>query len=161
MTRTAAEPSLNAPEQVLSIPVDTVHFIIGKLREQKDECPDAAVLQELHSIIEDLPEGQQVDLVALAWLGRDSCSATDWQAIRGETAEVHYAHTARYLLGVPMVGNFLEEGLSILGVSGEHVIAGQPSYQTGKTSPTAPGAPIHGLRMRDTRSVRRSPSAQA
>ncbi|MFC5581123.1 DUF3775 domain-containing protein [Rhodanobacter terrae] len=136
---------MNKPEQVLSIPVDTVYFIIGKLREcgsmfvkpvqdhwppdsqdaealrrQANEYTYAALLQELHSLIDDLREDQQVDLVALTWLGRDHCSAADWPAIRGDTAEAHHAQTGRYLLGMSMVGNFLEVGLSTLGFAGEH-----------------------------------------
>lgn len=140
MTRNAAAPLLNKPRQVLSIPVDTVCFIIGKLREQESGYRNATALQELHSSIGDLPKDQQVDLVALAWLARDNCSATDWPAIRGETAEAHYAQTARYLLGMPMVGNLLKKGLSILGVSGERAVAGQPSYQTGNVSGKTPAA---------------------
>lgn len=116
MTQPAAKPSLSKPRRVLSIPIDTVYFIIDKLREQENEYPVAVGLQELHSFIDDLPEDQQVDLVALTWLGRDNCLATDWPMIRGETGEAHYAGTARYLLGMSMVGNFLENGLSILGL---------------------------------------------
>ena len=165
MTRAAAEPLLNKPGQVLSIPIDVVYFIIAKLRKQEHEYPDAAVLQVLHSVIDKLPDDEQVDLVALTWLGRDNCMATDWPAIRGETVEVHYAQTARYLLGMSMVGNFLEEGLSILGVSGEHTIADQPSCQTGnapgKTSLSAPSASSPDFHMWNTRSVWQWPSAQA
>jgi glyoxylase-like metal-dependent hydrolase (beta-lactamase superfamily II) len=155
LTGAAAEPTTNKHEQVLSIPVDTVYFIIGKLRDcdskdvlaepaenhcpsdsesveapraQGNGCQHATVLQELHSLIDDLREDQQVDLVALTWLGRDHCSATDWSAIRGDTAEVHYAQTARYLLGMSMVGNFLQEGLSTLGFSGEPVR--EPTFRT-------------------------------
>lgn len=145
---------MSKSEQVLSIPVDTVYFIIGRLRDcdskdtptepGEDPCPpdsedieehrkqrneyQYAVLQELHSLIDDLRDDQQVDLVALTWLGRDHCSATDWSAIRGNTAEAHYARTARYLLGMSMVENFLQEGLSTLGFSGESVR--EPTFRT-------------------------------
>lgn len=143
MTRTAAEPSLNKLPRVLSIPVDIVHFIIDKLHEPENEYPDAAGLQGLHSFIDRLPKSQQVDLVGLTWLGRDNCLAMDWPAIRGETSEAYYAQTARYLLGMSMVGNFLEQGLSILEFSGEHATADQPPCQTGN----APGnTPLSALR---------------
>lgn len=164
MTKAAAGPSPNLLGQVLSIPVDTVKVIIDTLREQQHEYPDAAVLQELHSVIDELPASEQVDLVALTWLGRDNCSATDWPAIRGETAEAYYAQTARYLLGMSMVGHFLEEGLSILGVSGEHARADQPSCQTGNTprkaSPATAIAPSPDFYKWNTRSHRQLPSAQ-
>lgn len=151
MNSPTAEP-MDAPEPVLSIPVDTVYFIIDKLREydsgdmlaepaedpyplesedvdvlreQENEYRNAAVLQELRSVIDDLPEDQQVDLVALTWLGRDNCSASDWRSIREEAAEAHNARTTDYLLGMSMASDFLEEGLSTLGLSGEHAEAEQ------------------------------------
>ena len=165
MTRTAVEPSLNKLPRVLSIPVDIVHFIIDKLHEQENQYPDAAVQQGLHSFIDELPKDQQVDLVGLTWLGRDNCLATDWPAIRGETSEAYYAQTARYLLGMSMVGDFLEQGLSILEFSGEHATADQPSCQTGNapgnTPLSAPRDPNPGVHIWNTRSVWRLPSARA
>jgi hypothetical protein len=160
MTPPAAEPPMNAPEPALSIPVDTVYFIIDKLREydsrdmlaepvedprplesedvdvlreQENEYRNATVLQELHSVIDDLPEDQQVDLVALTWLGRDNCSATDWRSIREEAAQAHNARTADYLLGMSMASDFLEEGLSTLGFFGKQVDTEQPPRHTGDT----------------------------
>lgn len=147
MNQSAAKPPMNASELLLSIPVDTVRFIIDKLREydsrdmlaepaedpfplesedvdvlreRENEYRDATVLQELHTVIDDLPEDQQVDLVALAWLGRDNCSVTDWRSIRKEAAEAHNTRTAEYLLGMSMASDFLGEGLSTLGFSAEH-----------------------------------------
>lgn len=158
MTRSAAEPPMNAPEPALSIPADTVYFIIDKLREydsrdmlaepvedprplesedvdvlreQENEYRNATVLQELHSVIDDLPEDQQVDLVALTWLGRDNCSATDWRSIREEATQAYNARTADYLLGMSMASDFLEEGLSTLGFSDEQVDTQQPPRHTG------------------------------
>jgi len=158
MTKPAAKPLTTGPDLALSIPIDTVHFIIDKLREydskdllaepvedscpldveevdvlreQENECQDATVLQELHSAIDDLPEDQQIDLVALTWLGRGNCSVADWPAIREEAAEANNARTASYLLGMPMASDFLEEGLSILGPSVEYANAAPPPCQTG------------------------------
>jgi uncharacterized protein DUF3775 len=153
MTKPTAKQPMNEPDQVLTIPIDTVRFIIGKLHEydSKDmlaepeeetnplECEDVdrlseqkndyqfdSVLQELHSFIHDLPEDQQVDLVALMWLGRDNCSADDWSVIREEAAEAHNTQTARYLLGTSMASDFLEDGLSTLGLSDEGQNSEQP-----------------------------------
>lgn len=192
MTRASAEPPMNRPGQALSIPVDTVRFIIGKLREcgnkgmfaelaegsclldsddvgvlhsRDNPCRYAAMLQELHSFIDDLPEDHQVDLVALAWLGRDNCLATDWPAIRGETTEAHYIQTARYLTGMPMVDDFLEEGLSTLGFSVEHANVENPSGHagnaTGMASPPVQRASNPGFRLWHTRSAWWRPSTQA
>jgi hypothetical protein len=126
----------------LTISPEKVCFIIIKAREfdAKDEVTepdpgsnpsddrettvledheDDPVLEELTSLINSLSEDEQIDLVALAWLGRDDYSAEDWHAVRAEAARAHNERTASYLLGIPLLGDFLEEGLSMLGYSCE------------------------------------------
>src|SRR5947209_19529791 len=88
-------------EDELTISPEKVCFIILKAREfdAKDAVTepdpasnpsddrDAAVLEdhsddpvveELTSLIDSLSEDEQIDLVALTWLGRDDYSASDW-----------------------------------------------------------------------------------
>lgn len=126
----------------LTISPEKVCFIIIKAREfdAKDEVTepdpgsnpsddretavledheDDPVLEELTSFIDSLSEDEQIDLVALAWLGRDDYSAKDWPAVRAEAARAHNERTASYLIGMPLLGDFLEEGLSMLGHSCE------------------------------------------
>ncbi|WP_426690541.1 DUF3775 domain-containing protein [Rhodanobacter ginsengiterrae] len=133
-----ARPPLPRRARVLSIPVESVRFIIDELRERTGEQRSATGLQQLHAFIDGLPPDQQADLVALTWLGHDDCLPTDWPAIRGDTAETHYARTARYLLGMSMVGHFLEQGLSILGCAGEHARVGQPPDPAGNDPEMSP-----------------------
>jgi hypothetical protein len=76
---------------------------------------DDPVVEELTSLIDNLTEDEQIDLVALTWLGRDDNTADDWPAVRQEATRAHNARTARYLLGMPLLGDYLEEGLAILG----------------------------------------------
>jgi len=80
---------------------------------------DDPVLEELTSFISSLSEDEQIDLVTLAWLGRDDYTASDWPAVREEAAAAHNERTADYLIGMPLLGDFLEEGLSMLGYSCE------------------------------------------
>lgn len=126
----------------LTISPEKVCFIIIKAREfdVKDEVTepdpgsnpsddrDAAiledhdddpVLEELTSLIDSLSEDEQIDLVALAWLGRDDFAASDWSSVRAQAADAHNSRTASYLLGMPLLGDYLEEGLSMLGYSCE------------------------------------------
>jgi len=84
-----------------------------------EDHEDDPVVEELTSLINSLSVDEQIDLVALAWLGRDDYSATDWAAVRQEAARAHNERTASYLLGTPLLGDFLEEGLSMLGYSCE------------------------------------------
>jgi len=126
--------------QMLTISPEKVCFVIIKAREYdaKDEVTevdpgsnpsddqdvsvledheDDPVVEELTSLINSLSEDEQIDLVTLAWLGRDDYFVSDWPAVREEAARAHNQRTAEYLLGMPLVGDFLEEGLSMLGYS--------------------------------------------
>jgi hypothetical protein len=83
---------------------------------------DDPVVEELTSFISSLSEDEQIDFVALAWLGRDDNTIKDWQTLREEAARAHStrtSHTADYLLGTPLVSDYLEEGLSLFGQSCE------------------------------------------
>jgi Protein of unknown function (DUF3775) len=88
---------------------------------------DDPVVEEL-TLINSLSEDEKIDRVALAWLGRDY-SAADWAAVREEAARAHNERTAEYILGTPLVGEFLEEGLAILGYSCEDLEIGRPSEE--------------------------------
>jgi Protein of unknown function (DUF3775) len=89
-----------------------------------EDHTDDPVQQELTAFIDALTEDEQIDLVALAWLGRDDYEASDWATVRDEAAREHNRRTASYLLGMPMLADFLEEGLSMLGRSCDEFEAG-------------------------------------
>lgn len=78
---------------------------------------DDPVRTELIAIIRGLNEDEQVDLVALAWLGRGDGDLDDWDDIRAEASRAHNKRTAEYLLGMPLLGDLLEEGLAHFGHS--------------------------------------------
>lgn len=84
-----------------------------------EDHPDDPVLQELTGFIRALTEDEQIDLVALTWLGRGDGTIDDWDEIRGEAARAHNKRTASYLLGMPLLSNHLEDGLSQFGISCE------------------------------------------
>jgi hypothetical protein len=138
----------DSDESVLTISPEQVCFIIVKAREfdAKDEVTepdpgsnpsddrdvavledhrDDPVVQELRSFINSMSEDEQIDLVALTWLGRDDYTASDWPAVREEASRAHNKRTAEYLLGTPLLGDFLEEGLSMLGYSCEEFEMGR------------------------------------
>jgi hypothetical protein len=82
-----------------------------------EDHADDATLQELTSFIDSLNEDEQIDLVALTWLGRGDGEIDEWNELREEAAYLHNKHTAAYLLGKPMLGDHLEEGLAQFGIS--------------------------------------------
>jgi hypothetical protein len=130
------------PEPDLSIATDKVCFIVVKAREfdVKDLVtePDPAsnptddgmisvledhkddpVYREISAFIGALTEDEQIDLVALAWLGRGDGTIEDWPELRAQAASEHNRRTAHYLLGLPLLPDYLEEGLSLFGESCE------------------------------------------
>src|SRR5262245_9469016 len=74
---------------------------------------------ELRTMIRALNVDEQVDLVALAWLGRGDGDIGDWQEIRSEAERAHNRRTAQYLIGMPLLSDYLEEALSQFGHSAE------------------------------------------
>jgi len=80
-----------------------------------EDHADDPVVNEITSVIDDLSIDEQIDLVAIAWLGRGDYTAADWDSVRAEAADAHNESTAEYLLGMPLLGDYLEEGLALLG----------------------------------------------
>ena len=78
---------------------------------------DDPVYQELVAYIGGLTEDERIDLVALTWLGRGDFEIDDWENLRAEAARSHNKRTARYLLGLPLLPNYLEDALSQFGRS--------------------------------------------
>lgn len=122
----------------LSISVDKVCSIIEQARELSEEDliedPDAPgevsrepetagddgdnpMLSDLEGFIAALTFDEQVDLVALMWMGRDDHTGDEWPVARREAAEAHNEHTADYLCGSPLLADHLSEGLSLIGHS--------------------------------------------
>jgi len=115
-------------EQPVNIDIcpDKVVFLIEKAKEfnAQDEPTEfdpgtnpgenQQTLSEIFGFINSLNIDEQIDLVALMWLGREDHTAEDWPQLRAEAAAAHNRHTARYLAGTPLLGDFLEEGLETL-----------------------------------------------
>jgi len=128
------EPELNiAPEKV--------RFVIMKARQfdakEEDSDPEEgsnaaddrmsdvledkpgedAVQQELTSFINGLDEEEQINLVALAWLGRGTYGIDEWQEALDTARNERNDRTAQYLMGLPMLGDYLANGLEAFGES--------------------------------------------
>ncbi|WFU49931.1 DUF3775 domain-containing protein [Sinorhizobium terangae] len=90
-----------------------------------EDQPDDPVEAELASAIWALNEDEQIDLVALTWLGRGDGRLEDWEDIRAQAAESHNTRTAAYLLGIPLLADYLEEAMAQFGESCQ-------DYETGR-----------------------------
>jgi hypothetical protein len=90
----------------------------GETEILEDQAGDPTAA-ELRAAIDGLNDDEIIDLLALAWVGRGDFAGDAWAEARGLAAERHRRHSARYLMGMPVLGDYLEEGLSILGHSCE------------------------------------------
>jgi hypothetical protein len=79
----------------------------------EDGADDATYL-ELMECIRGLDEDEQCDLVALAWIGRGTYDAQNWEEALAEARRAHNNRTAEYLSTLPKLGDYLEEGLSLI-----------------------------------------------
>jgi Protein of unknown function (DUF3775) len=62
-----------------------------------------------------MTEDEQIDLVTFAWVGRGDGSIEDWGELRSEAA--HNKRTTSYLLGMPLLADYLDVPLSEVPIS--------------------------------------------
>ena len=77
------------------------------------------VAREISGFINALSEDEQIDLVALMRLGRGDGDIEEWQELRREAADGRNdarGGTASYLMGEPMLGDLLADGLDAFGI---------------------------------------------
>ena len=124
----------------LAISADKVGFLIEKTREfdvkEGATDPDSgsngaddnmidvleddgedSVVREITGFINAMSEDEQIDLVALMRLGRGDGTIEEWDDLRREVAEERDLRVARYLLGEPLLGDYLADGLAAFGLS--------------------------------------------
>lgn len=88
-----------------------------------EDQPDGdATPQVLAAFIRDLDEDERAELVALAWVGRGTYPAEDWDEAVAEARRAHNKRTVEYLFSLPMLGDYLEEGLTLVEDEDENEI---------------------------------------
>jgi hypothetical protein len=129
------EPDVPEPE----INPDKVCFVIAKAREleAEDEGVEAddsnptdddfrsilsyraykPIQRELVAFIDALDDDEKAELVALTWTGRGDYSAPEWRVAVAEARARRAGETSVYLLGIPPLGDYLEDGLSEFDMS--------------------------------------------
>jgi hypothetical protein len=120
----------------LSISPEKVFFIVAKSRQSDGSAnaPEPAAdsgddmledhrnstdRSELSGFIRGLNVDEQIDLVALTWLGRGDGDLDNWRDLHAEASRAHNNRTASYLIGTPMLADYLEEALTQFGKSFE------------------------------------------
>lgn len=79
--------------------------------------------QEVAGFIDQLNDDEQVSLVAICWIGRGTYEAEELEEAITTARDEAVNRTSDYLLGIPVLADYLEEGLEKLGYSVEDVEA--------------------------------------
>lgn len=74
-------------------------------------------LQDFRSVINDLEPEQQIQIVALLWIGRGDYSTDEWDEVLEQARDDWTPKTAEYLLVHPLLAEHLEEGLELFGLN--------------------------------------------
>lgn len=125
---------------MLALSLEKLAYIIIKAREYDAEVPpvdpesgsnpaddaergvledtrDNPTREELISAIKSLNDQERIELLALTWLGRGDYGRDEWSAALAEARRIHDEKETEYLVGTPLLADYLEEGLSQLGHS--------------------------------------------
>jgi hypothetical protein len=89
--------------------------------EDEGGLSESAEYEELKEYIGNLHEDEQIELVALTWVGRGTYTAEDWDEAVEIARDEHAKNAARYLLSQPLLADELEEGLNEFDLSCEDV----------------------------------------
>jgi hypothetical protein len=125
---------------MLNIPLEQLAYIVEKAREFDAETApvdsdsgsnpsddnDVAILedtadnptrQELAAALDSLDDDQRVELLALMWVGRGDFDRDEWRSALAQAREVHNEKETDYLIGTPLLADYLEIGIDLLGYS--------------------------------------------
>ncbi len=98
-------------------PSDGSNSVDDRSMDALEDESDNPVQRELHVVIQQLNEDAKATLVALAWVGRGDYDASEWKEALAAARERGEAPTARYLMALPLLGDYLEDGADQLGIS--------------------------------------------
>jgi len=94
-------------------------------RSVLEDYADDPTYLELKALLEGLNEDEIADLLALLWLGRGDFELAEWDEGRAEAMRIENARAPDYLIETPLVADYLEEALSLLGHSCEDFDTGR------------------------------------
>lgn len=105
-----------------------------------EDARDNAIARELRAAIASLDEDARTELVALVWIGRGDYEASEWRAALTAARERKENAASRYLMGMPLLGDLIDEGAGALGLSltadetaALHAQGGEPSGEDDRT----------------------------
>jgi Protein of unknown function (DUF3775) len=83
-----------------------------------EDYADDPTLAELRSCLKAMDDDELEDLVALTLIGRGDYTIDEWEDLMSEVQDVRASqNTVRYLIGIPLLGDYLEDGLNEFGLT--------------------------------------------
>lgn len=92
----------------------SIFDIADAMAEISEGMADAPAYDELRDDIRDLNEEEQINLVALVWVGRGTYSPAEWEQAVSEARHAHNRRTVEYLASLPRLCDYLEDGLAAI-----------------------------------------------
>ena len=81
-----------------------------------EDFADDPTLEELKSAIDGLNEDESRDLVAIMWTGRGDYDKDSWDEAKRQADAIPAPDRSRYLIGTPLLADYLEAGLDELEI---------------------------------------------
>ena len=81
------------------------------------DTPDNPTEQELRDAIDGLGRPERQELLALMWLGRGDYDAESWREALRQAGETADANLTDYMVGTPLLADYLKEGAAALDLS--------------------------------------------
>lgn len=121
----------------MDLDLDKIRYVVAKARELDvkvapeelddgssmdrilEDYADDPTLEELRSFLAAQSDDELRQMLALVWIGRGDFDAGDWQEVLRQVQDVREKHTVDYLIGTPLLADYLEEGLAAFGLSCE------------------------------------------
>ncbi|WP_114951081.1 DUF3775 domain-containing protein [Sphingosinicella terrae] len=82
---------------------------------------NTSVEEEVTAVLDDLADDQLVETVALAWVGRGTYDASEWEDAVAEATDLDADERIDELLDMPLLASHLEAGLAAFDYSCEGV----------------------------------------
>jgi hypothetical protein len=136
----AIEAKRSAMNPMLTVPIDKLALIIEKAREFDavvevddpgsasnavddreisvlEDTADNPTEYELRAALSGLNDDEVAEVLALVWIGRGDFDKEGWDEAVSSARATRNNRAVDYLIGTPMLGDLLEEGLAELGVA--------------------------------------------
>ncbi|WP_026868957.1 DUF3775 domain-containing protein [Inquilinus limosus] len=94
-------------------------------RDILEDTPDNPTYAELVDAIDSLSDEERVELLALVWLGRGDVTREEWPEVLEQAKDLHDERETDYLVGTPLLGDYIAEGLGQFGTSLEEFEVGR------------------------------------